>query len=116
MLEQKNITKTTTGNKKYRHVKLQLRTYKFFQPLLPAPCMCECMRVHLFTQVEVDSPDWPAGLLVLVVLKDIRLTAQPAAAQHKPTLLPCLEIIRDHVIQHKIFQGVAGFVAELVNG
>lgn len=56
--------------------------------------MCEHMCVHLFTQVEVDGPDWPAGLLVLVVLKDIRLTAQPAASQHKPTLFPCLEMAR----------------------
>lgn len=30
---------------------------------------------YLLAEVEVDSSDWPAGLLVLVVLQDIGLAA-----------------------------------------
>lgn len=52
--------------------------------------------VYLFTQVQVDGPDWPAGLLVLVVLQDVRLAAQPTAPQHEPTPLPRLEGNRDY--------------------
>lgn len=54
-----------------------------------------CLCVYLFTQVEVNGPDWPTRLLVLVVLQDIRLPAQPTASQHEPTPLPRLEIARD---------------------
>lgn len=50
--------------------------------------------VHLFTQVEVDGPDWPSGLLVLVVLQDIRLPTQAAASQDEPALFPGLQVVR----------------------
>ena len=46
---------------------------------------------YLLAEVEVDGSDWPAGLLVLVVLQDIGLPAQTSASQHKPTPLPGLE-------------------------
>lgn len=49
---------------------------------------------YLFTQVEVDGPNRPTRLLVLVVLQDIWLPAQPTASQHEPTSLPRLEIAR----------------------
>lgn len=51
----------------------------------------EALASHLLAEVEVDGSDWPAGLLVLVVLQDIGLAAQTAASQHKPTPLPRLE-------------------------
>lgn len=51
---------------------------------------------YLLAEVEVDSSDWPAGLLVLVVLQDIGLAAQTSAPQHKPTPLPGLEEPTSH--------------------
>lgn len=44
--------------------------------------------INLFTQVQVDGPDWPPGLLVLEVLQDVWLSTQPTASQHKPSSLP----------------------------
>lgn len=49
--------------------------------------------VYLFTQVEVDGPDWPAGVLVLVVLQNVGLPAQPTTSQHEPAPLPRLGIV-----------------------
>lgn len=49
---------------------------------------------YLFTQVEIDGPNRPTRLLVLVVLQDIWLPAQPTASQHEPTPLPRLETAR----------------------
>ena len=60
--------------------------------------------VYLLTQVQVDGPDWPAGLLVLVVLQNIRFTAQPTASQHEPAPLPRLERVKhtDHDPKERI--------------
>lgn len=54
--------------------------------------------VYLFTQVQVDGPDWSAGLWVLVILQDVRLPAQPSTSQHEPTPLPRLKRANDDYI------------------
>lgn len=56
--------------------------------------MLEFVWIYLFAQVEVNGSDWPSGLLVLVVLQDIRFSAQAAASQDEPALFPGLQVVR----------------------
>lgn len=56
------------------------------------------VRIYLFTQVEVNGSDGPSGMLVLVVLQDIRLPTQAAASQHEPALFPGLQGVRQSLI------------------
>lgn len=53
-----------------------------------------CVCIYLFTQVEVNGSDWPSGLLVLVVLQDVRLSTQAATSQDEPALFPGLQVAR----------------------
>lgn len=46
--------------------------------------------VHLLAAVQVDDPDGFLGVVVLVVLQHIRVTAHTAAAEYEPAFLPCL--------------------------
>lgn len=57
---------------------------------------------HLFAQIQIDVPDWPTGMRVLVVLQNVRLSAQSTASQHKPAPLPGLERVKDLLLK-KVF-------------
>ncbi len=46
--------------------------------------------VHLLAAVQVDDPDGFLGVVVLVVLQNIRVTTHAAAAEYEPAFLPCL--------------------------
>lgn len=47
-------------------------------------------RVHLLTQVQVDHADGLLGVVILVVLQNVRVPGQSPAPKHKPPLFPCL--------------------------
>lgn len=47
--------------------------------------------VHLLAAVQVDDSDGLLGVVVLVVLQDVGVTAHAAAPQDEPALLPGLE-------------------------
>lgn len=57
---------------------------------------------YLFAQIQIDVPDWPTGMRVLVVLQNVRLSAQSTASQHKPAPLPGLERVKDLLLK-KVF-------------
>lgn len=57
---------------------------------------------HLFAQIQIDVPDWPTGMRVLVVLQNVRLSAQSTASQHKPAPLPGLDRVKDLLLK-KVF-------------
>lgn len=46
--------------------------------------------VHLLAAVQVDDPNGFLGVVVLVVLQNIRVATHAAAAEYEPALLPCL--------------------------
>ena len=46
--------------------------------------------VHLLAAVQVDDPDGFLGVVILVVLKDVGVTAHAAAAKDEPAFLPRL--------------------------
>lgn len=46
--------------------------------------------IHLLAAVQVDDPDGLLGVVVLVVLEDIGVTAHAATAQYEPAFLPSL--------------------------
>ncbi len=47
--------------------------------------------VHLLAAVQVDDANGLFGMVTLVVLKNIRVSAHTPAAQDKPALLPSLQ-------------------------
>lgn len=46
--------------------------------------------IHLLAAVQVDDADGFLGVVVLVVLQNIGVTAHAAAAKDEPAFLPCL--------------------------
>lgn len=46
--------------------------------------------VHLLAAVQVNDPNGFLGVVVLVVLQNIRVATHAAAAEYEPALLPCL--------------------------
>lgn len=46
--------------------------------------------IHLLAAVQVDDPDGFLGVVVLIVLQNIGVTAHTATAKYEPAFLPCL--------------------------